>query len=49
MCQLPIQQESVPFVDTKSMAIVKKIVKPIAEQADNESRVMWKEVTAGLR
>ncbi|KAK8395615.1 hypothetical protein O3P69_005608 [Scylla paramamosain] len=41
--------ESVPFVDTKSMATVKKKVKPIAEQAENESRFMWKEVTAGLK
>lgn len=31
------------------MAIVKKNVKPIAEQAVNESRFMWKEVTAGLK
>ena len=37
------------FVDTKGMATVKKNVKPIAEQAENESRFMWKEVTAGLK
>ncbi|MPC18534.1 Oxysterol-binding protein-related protein 9 [Portunus trituberculatus] len=41
--------ESMAFVDTKSMATVKKNVKPIAEQAENESRFMWKEVTAGLK
>lgn len=44
-----LQSESVPFVDTKAMATVKKKVKPIAEQAENESRFMWKEVTAGLK
>lgn len=31
------------------MPINKKIVQPIRNQADNESRKLWKEVTAGLR
>ena len=43
------QSETMAFVDTKGMATVKKNVKPIAEQAENESRFMWKEVTAGLK
>ncbi|XP_050695800.1 oxysterol-binding protein-related protein 9-like isoform X2 [Eriocheir sinensis] len=42
-------QDAVPFVDTQGMATVKKNVKPIAEQTVNESRFMWKEVTAGLK
>lgn len=29
--------------------IVKKIVRPICEQDEMESRRLWKEVTAGLR
>ncbi|XP_068242906.1 oxysterol-binding protein-related protein 9 isoform X3 [Palaemon carinicauda] len=37
------------FVDTFSMGTVKKNVKPIIEQEPNESRCMWKEVTAGLK
>lgn len=37
------------FVDTQTMATVKKIVKPVHEQALNESRFMWREVTAGLK
>ncbi|XP_064087173.1 oxysterol-binding protein-related protein 9-like isoform X1 [Macrobrachium nipponense] len=37
------------FVDTFSMGTVKKNVKPIIQQEVNESRYMWKEVTAGLR
>ncbi|XP_045623888.1 oxysterol-binding protein-related protein 9 isoform X2 [Procambarus clarkii] len=41
--------ESNIFVDTQSMGTVKKNVKSIAQQAANESRFMWKDVTAGLR
>lgn len=37
------------FVDTQKMDTVKKNVKPVAQQAPNESRFMWKEVTAGLK
>ncbi|GLH05732.1 Oxysterol-binding protein [Gryllus bimaculatus] len=36
------------FVDVKKIPIVKKVVRPIAEQAENESRRLWMEVTAGL-
>lgn len=36
-------------MDVNSLNIIKKQVKPISEQADNESRRLWKEVTAGLR
>ncbi|XP_066996674.1 oxysterol-binding protein-related protein 9 isoform X2 [Anabrus simplex] len=38
-----------PFVDVSKLQIVKKIVRPIKEQASNESRRVWMEVTAGLR
>lgn len=41
--------EAEKFVDTKEMGIVKKIVKPVAQQAINESRFMWKDVTVGLK
>ncbi|KAJ4434809.1 hypothetical protein ANN_23380 [Periplaneta americana] len=37
------------FVDVNKIDVVKKIVRPIADQAENESRRLWKEVTAGLR
>ncbi|KAK7070467.1 Oxysterol-binding protein-related protein 9 [Halocaridina rubra] len=37
------------FVDTRSMATVKKNVKPIVQQDLNESRYMWRAVTAGLK
>lgn len=32
-----------------SIPIFKKIVRPIVEQTDSESRKIWMEVTAGLR
>ncbi|PNF20427.1 Oxysterol-binding protein-related protein 9 [Cryptotermes secundus] len=38
-----------PFVDVNKIHVVKKKVRPIAEQTENESRKLWKEVTAGLR
>jgi len=37
------------FVDVNKISVVKKKVRPIAEQAENESRRLWKEVTFGLR
>ncbi|XP_059476754.1 oxysterol-binding protein-related protein 9 isoform X2 [Neocloeon triangulifer] len=37
------------FVDVNKVPIIKKCVKPISEQESNESRTVWKEVTAGLR
>ncbi|XP_065332761.1 oxysterol-binding protein-related protein 9 isoform X3 [Cloeon dipterum] len=37
------------FVDVNKIPIIKKCVKPIIEQESNESRIVWKEVTAGLR
>lgn len=37
------------FVDVNSIPIFHKNVRPIAEQDDNESRKVWKEVTAGLK
>ncbi|CAG9813105.1 unnamed protein product [Phaedon cochleariae] len=36
-------------VDTNTLNIVKKQVKPISQQEVNESRRLWKEVTAGLK
>lgn len=37
------------FVDVNRISVVKKKVRPVAEQAENESRRLWKEVTSGLR
>ncbi|XP_047735857.1 oxysterol-binding protein-related protein 9 isoform X2 [Hyalella azteca] len=37
------------FIDTRSMGIVRKQVRPIAQQDPNESRALWKECTAGLK
>lgn len=37
------------FINVNNLTIIKKIVKPIAEQMENESRKLWKEVTAGLK
>lgn len=42
-------QRSELFVDVNEIPIVKKQVRKIAEQKENESRRLWKEVTAGLR
>jgi len=41
-------KESV-FVDTKNVPVVKKLVKPLDEQGDFESRKLWKEVTMHLK
>ncbi|KAB7499008.1 Oxysterol-binding protein-related protein 9, partial [Armadillidium nasatum] len=37
------------FIDTLSLPIIKKCVKPVTDQEENESRYLWKEVTAGLK
>ncbi|CAG2100377.1 unnamed protein product [Medioppia subpectinata] len=37
------------FVDTKTIRIIKKQVKPIGQQEVYESRNLWKEVTAALK
>lgn len=37
------------FINVSNLNITKKIVRPIEQQKDNESRKVWKEVTAGLR
>ncbi|XP_066146946.1 oxysterol-binding protein-related protein 9 isoform X1 [Euwallacea fornicatus] len=37
------------FIDVNALNIVKKQVRPISQQDDNESRKLWKEVTAGLK
>ncbi|XP_026461869.1 oxysterol-binding protein-related protein 9 isoform X2 [Ctenocephalides felis] len=36
------------FFDVNNVTVIKKIVRPIAQQDQNESRYIWKEVTAGL-
>lgn len=36
-------------MDVNKISVVKKKVCPIAEQGENESRRLWKEVTFGLR
>ncbi|XP_033111662.1 oxysterol-binding protein-related protein 9-like isoform X2 [Anneissia japonica] len=38
-----------PFVDTKSMKIIKKKVKPMSSQGEYESRRLWKDVTFHLK
>jgi hypothetical protein len=37
------------FFDTKTTPVIKKIVRPIAEQGDFESRRLWKDVTYYLK
>ncbi|CAF1606124.1 unnamed protein product [Rotaria sp. Silwood1] len=37
------------FFDTKKTAVIKKIVRPIAEQSEYESRRLWKDVTYYLK
>lgn len=37
------------FIDVNSMTVCKKNVRLITEQSDNESRKIWREVTAGLK
>lgn len=37
------------FADVREMRIEKKMVKPISEQEECESRKVWREVTVGLR
>ncbi|XP_008195979.1 oxysterol-binding protein-related protein 9 isoform X2 [Tribolium castaneum] len=37
------------FIDVNALEIIKKKVKPISQQEINESRRLWKEVTAGLK
>lgn len=43
------KQKNEVFVDVNSIPIFKKIVRPISAQEKDESRNIWKEVTAGLR
>lgn len=42
-------QEPEEFVDVHKLKIVKKVVRPISQQFENESRKLWKDVTAGLK
>ncbi|XP_060525866.1 oxysterol-binding protein-related protein 9 [Cylas formicarius] len=37
------------FIDVNLLDIIKKQVRPISQQEDNESRKLWKEITAGLQ
>ncbi|XP_076260251.1 oxysterol-binding protein-related protein 9 isoform X2 [Rhynchophorus ferrugineus] len=41
--------ESELFIDVNALSLITKRVRPISQQGDNESRRMWKEVTAGLK
>ncbi|KAG8191070.1 hypothetical protein JTE90_008384 [Oedothorax gibbosus] len=41
--------ETEVFVDTKTVPIIKKRVKPLVEQETYESRNLWKDVTTALR
>ncbi|XP_018574474.2 oxysterol-binding protein-related protein 9 [Anoplophora glabripennis] len=43
------EKETEEQVDVNTLTIIKKQVKPICEQDENESRRLWKEVTAGLK
>lgn len=42
-------QDTEQFIDVNALEIIKKQVKPISQQEINESRRLWKEVTAGLK
>ena len=42
-------QKTEEFVNVNAMAIVRKQVKPVAEQGEFESRRLWREVTLGLK
>lgn len=42
-------QKSEVFVDVLKTPVTKKTVQSVFEQSENESRNLWKEVTAGLR
>ena len=42
-------QRTEVFVDVLNMPVTKKTVRGISEQRENESRRLWKEVTAGLK
>ena len=42
-------QDNELFIDVNALDINKKQVKPISQQEENESRRLWKEVTAGLK
>lgn len=46
---LLLLQETTEFVNVQNLRIVKKKVRPISQQEPNESRRLWKEVTAGLK
>ncbi|KAJ8942655.1 hypothetical protein NQ318_013368 [Aromia moschata] len=43
------EKETEEHVDVNTLHVIKKQVKPICEQEENESRRLWKEVTAGLK
>lgn len=36
-------------IDVNKLEIVKKLVKPISQQEENESRKVWRDVTLGLK
>ncbi|KAL1513669.1 hypothetical protein ABEB36_003050 [Hypothenemus hampei] len=37
------------FIDVNALEIIRKQVRPISQQEENESRKLWKDVTAGLK
>lgn len=37
------------FVDTKALPMIRKVVRPISQQEEYESRNLWKMVTAALK
>ncbi|VEN34123.1 unnamed protein product, partial [Callosobruchus maculatus] len=43
------EREMEEHIDVNNLSVIKKQVRPIREQDENESRRLWKEVTAGLR
>lgn len=43
------QEKPEEFVNVNRLAIIKKIIRPISEQEENESRKLWKEVTRALK
>ncbi|KAI4466765.1 oxysterol-binding protein-related [Holotrichia oblita] len=48
-CPLSSLKEVEEFINVQHLNVVKKRVQPIIQQQENESRKLWKEVTAGLK
>jgi hypothetical protein len=49
VANLHFSQKKVEVIDTEVLSVVPKIVKPVWEQRENESRRLWRDVTLALR